>query len=224
MDKPDPHIRIFLADDHEVVRRGVTNVLTTVPGFHVVGEAATIEQSLTGIRTTRPDVVVLDTRLRDGSGIDVCRVVRSALPDTTYCLFLTSCDDSDAVLAAVLAGASGYLKKEVRSTALVDAIRQVAAGRSLLDPQVIAQAMAQVRRAANTDERLSSLTDRERDVLELIAEGLTNREIARRLYFSEKTVKNNVSSLLRKLGLERRTQAAVFRTSVRDATSSREDR
>lgn len=206
------------------MRRGVTNVLTTVPGFHVVGEAATIEQSLTGIRTTRPDVVVLDTRLRDGSGIDVCRVVRSALPDTTYCLFLTSCDDSDAVLAAVLAGASGYLKKEVRSTALVDAIRQVAAGRSLLDPQVIAQAMAQVRRAANTDERLSSLTDRERDVLELIAEGLTNREIARRLYFSEKTVKNNVSSLLRKLGLERRTQAAVFRTSVRDATSSREDR
>lgn len=224
MDKPDPHIRIFLADDHEVVRRGVTNVLTTVPGFHVVGEAATIEQSLTGIKTTRPDVVVLDTRLRDGSGIDVCRVVRSALPDTTYCLFLTSCDDSDAVLAAVLAGASGYLKKEVRSTALVDAIRQVAAGRSLLDPQVIAQAMAQVRRAANTDERLSSLTDRERDVLELIAEGLTNREIARRLYFSEKTVKNNVSSLLRKLGLERRTQAAVFRTSVRDATFSREDR
>jgi two-component system, NarL family, response regulator DevR len=215
VNQPDPRIQIFLADDHEVVRRGITNVLTAVHGFDVVGEAATVEQSLTGIKATRPDVVVLDTRLRDGSGIDVCRVVRSALPDDTYCLFLTSDDDGDALLAAVLAGASGYLNKEVRSPALVDAIRQVAAGRSLLEPQVIAQAMDQVRRAANTDERLSSLTERERDVLELIAEGLTNREIAQRLFYSEKTVKNNVSSLLRKLGLERRTQAAVFRISLR---------
>ncbi len=162
----------------------------------------------------RPDVAVLDARLPDGSGIDVCREIRSALPDT-YCLILTSYDDQDAVLSSVLAGASGYVLKEVRTSGLVDAIRQVAKGRSLIDPAVIAQVMDRVREGSPTDSRLASLTHREREVLDLIADGLTNRQIGERMFLAEKTVKNYVSSLLGKLGMERRTQAAVFGAEVR---------
>ena len=162
----------------------------------------------------KPDVAVLDARLPDGSGIDVCREIRSALPDT-YCLILTSYDDQDAVLSSVLAGASGYVLKEVRTSGLVDAIRQVALGRSLIDPSVIAQVMDRVREGSPTDSRLASLTQREREVLDLIADGLTNRQIGERMFLAEKTVKNYVSSLLGKLGMERRTQAAVFGAEVR---------
>jgi len=210
----EQHIRIFLLDDHEVVRRGIAELLSAVPGFEIVGEAGTVEQALARVLAAKPDVAVLDARLPDGSGIDVCREIRSALPDT-YCLILTSYDDQDAVLSSVLAGASGYVLKEVRTSGLVDAIKQVALGRSLIDPAVIAQVMDRVREGSPTDSRLASLTQREREVLDLIAEGLTNRQIGERMFLAEKTVKNYVSSLLGKLGMERRTQAAVFGAEVR---------
>jgi two-component system response regulator DevR len=210
----EQHIRIFLLDDHEVVRRGIAELLGAVPGFEIVGEAGTVEQALPRVLAAKPDVALLDARLPDGSGIDVCRDIRSALP-ATYCLILTSYDDQDAVLSSVLAGASGYVLKEVRTSGLVDAIRQVAIGRSLIDPSVIAQVMERVRDGSPTDSRLASLTQREREVLDLIAEGLTNRQIGERMFLAEKTVKNYVSHLLAKLGLERRTQAAVLATELR---------
>jgi two-component system, NarL family, response regulator DevR len=209
-----PHIRIFLLDDHEVVRRGIAELLSTVEGFEVVGEAGTATEAVSRVLASRPDVAVLDARLPDGSGIDVCREIRSALP-STYCLILTSYDDQDAVLASVLAGASGYVLKEVRTAGLVDAIRQVAMGRSLIDPGLITQVMDRVRQGTPTDNRLEALTQREREVLELIADGLTNRQIGERMFLAEKTVKNYVSSLLAKLGMERRTQAAVFGAEIR---------
>lgn len=214
MTETEQHVRIFLLDDHEVVRRGIAELLSAVPGFEIVGEAGTVEQALARVLAAKPDVAVLDARLPDGSGIDVCREIRSALPDT-YCLILTSYDDQDAVLSSVLAGASGYVLKEVRTSGLVDAIRQVALGRSLIDPAVIAQVMDRVREGSPTDSRLASLTQREREVLDLIADGLTNRQIGERMFLAEKTVKNYVSSLLGKLGMERRTQAAVFGAEVR---------
>jgi two-component system response regulator DevR len=210
----EQHVRIFLLDDHEVVRRGIAELLGAVPGFEIVGEAGTVEQALARVLAAKPDVAVLDARLPDGSGIDVCREIRSALPET-YCLILTSYDDQDAVLSSVLAGASGYVLKEVRTSGLVDAIKQVAMGRSLIDPAVIAQVMDRVRDGSPTDSRLASLTQREREVLDLIADGLTNRQIGERMFLAEKTVKNYVSSLLGKLGMERRTQAAVFGAEVR---------
>jgi two-component system, NarL family, response regulator DevR len=217
---PDPQteadrpIRIFLLDDHEVVRRGIAELLATVPGFEIVGEAGNAEQALSRVLACQPDVALLDARLPDGSGIDVCRDIRSASP-STYCLILTSYDDQDAVLASVLAGASGYVLKEVRTSGLVDAIKQVAMGRSLIDPAIIAKVMARVREGSPNDIRLASLTQREREVLDLISEGMTNRQIGERLFLAEKTVKNYVSSLLGKLGMERRTQAAVFGAEVR---------
>ena len=213
MTEPLGAIRIFLLDDHEVVRRGIAELLAAVPGFDVVGEAGTVEQALPRVLATRPDVAILDARLPDGSGIDVCRDIRSALP-STYCLILTSYDDEDAVLSAVLAGASGYVLKEVRTSGLVDAIKQAALGRSLIDPAVIGQVMERVRTGTRTDNRLAALTAREREVLGLIAEGLTNRQIGDRMFLAEKTVKNYVSSLLSKLGMQRRTQAAVFGAEV----------
>jgi two-component system response regulator DevR len=211
---PD-EVRIFLLDDHEVVRRGIAELLEHVPGFSVVGEAGTAEQAVARVIACRPDVAVLDMRLPDGSGIDVCRDIRSALPET-HCLILTSYDDQDAVLSAVLAGASGYVLKEIRTTDLIDAIRQAAMGRTLIDPTVIAQVMDRVREGNPTDVRLAGVTDREREVLDLIAEGMTNRQIGEQLFLAEKTVKNYVSSLLGKLGMERRTQAAVFGATLRE--------
>jgi two-component system response regulator DevR len=206
-------VRVFLLDDHEVVRRGIAELLNAVPGFEIVGEAGTAEQALPRVLASRPDVAILDARLPDGSGIDVCRGIRSALP-STYCLILTSYDDEEAVLSAVLAGASGYVLKEVRTSGLVDAIEQAAQGRSLINPAVIAQVMNRVREGSPTDNRLAALTTREREVLELIAEGLSNRQISERMFLAEKTVKNYVSSLLGKLGMERRTQAAVFGAEI----------
>ncbi len=207
-------IRIFLLDDHEVVRRGIAELLSDVDGFEVVGESGSAAQALPRVLASRPDVAILDMRLPDGSGIDVCRDIRSALP-TTYCLILTSYDDEDAVLSSVLAGASGYVLKEVRTSGLVDAIRQVAMGRSLIDPTVIGQVMARVRQSETGDPRVAGLTEREREVLDLIADGLTNREIGERLFLTEKTVKNYATSLFAKLGLQRRSQAAVLGAELR---------
>ena len=211
-------IRVFLLDDHEIVRRGIANLLTSEPDIEIVGEAGTAAEALARIPAARPDIAVLDARLPDGSGIDVCRDIRSGHP-TIRCLILTSYDDNDAVFAAVMAGASGYLLKEVRGASLVDAIRQVAAGRSLLDPSVTERLLDKLRQPAEVDHRLSALTEREREILDLIADGLTNRQIGERLFLAEKTVKNYVSGLLAKLGMQRRTQAAVYGSQLREEGS-----
>jgi two-component system response regulator DevR len=215
-ERGDEPIRVFLLDDHEIVRRGLADLLETEPGITVVGEAGTAAEALNRIPAALPDVAVLDARLPDGSGIDVCRDIRSSMP-AVRCLILTSYDDNDAVFAAVMAGAAGYLLKEIRGSSLVDAIRQVAAGKSLLDPNVTERLLTRLRDGAPKDERLASLTDREREVLGLITEGMTNRQIGERLFLAEKTVKNYVSGLLAKLGMERRTQAAVYGADVRRA-------
>jgi two-component system response regulator DevR len=207
-------IRVFLLDDHEIVRRGIADVLEEQPGIVVVGEAATAGEALRRIPAARPHVAVLDARLPDGSGIDVCRDIRSSAPDVR-CLILTSYDDNDALFAAVMAGAAGYLLKEVRGTSLIDAVRQVAAGKSLLDPAVTGRLLTRLREGAPQDARLASLTDREREILGLITDGMTNRQIGERLFLAEKTVKNYVSGLLAKLGMQRRTQAAVYGSEVR---------
>jgi two-component system response regulator DevR len=207
-------IRVFLLDDHEVVRRGIADLLETEAGIRVVGEAGSAAEALRRIPAARPDVAILDARLPDGSGIDVCRDIRSEMPEVN-CLILTSYDDDDAIFAAVMAGAAGYLLKEIRGTSLVDAARQVAAGKSLLDPSVTGRLLSRLRDGAPKDTRLASLTDREREILGLIADGLTNRQIGERLFLAEKTVKNYVSGLLAKLGMQRRTQAAVFGAETR---------
>jgi two-component system response regulator DevR len=207
-------IRVFLLDDHEIVRRGIADLLEAEGDIAVVGEAGTAGEALNRIPAARPDVAVLDARLPDGSGIDVCRDIRSALPDIR-CLILTSYDDNDALFAAVMAGAAGYLLKEIRGSGLVDAIRQVAAGKSLLDPTVTGRLLSRLRDGAPKDERLASLSDREREILNLITDGLTNKQIGERLFLAEKTVKNYVSGLLSKLGMERRTQAAVYGAQIR---------
>lgn len=209
----DP-IRVFLLDDHEIVRRGIADLLHAEPGLTVVGEAGTAAEAIRIIPAAAPHVAVLDARLPDGSGIDVCRDIRSSHPEIR-CLILTSYDDNDAIFAAVMAGAAGYLLKEIRGSYLVDAIRQVAAGKSLLDPAVTERLLTRLRDGEAKDERLASLTEREREVLGLITEGLTNREIGERLFLAEKTVKNYVSGLLAKLGMQRRTQAAVYGADVR---------
>jgi two-component system, NarL family, response regulator DevR len=207
-------IRVFLLDDHEIVRRGIADVLEEQPGIVVVGEAATAGEALRRIPAARPHVAVLDARLPDGSGIDVCRDIRSSAPEVR-CLILTSYDDNDALFAAVMAGAAGYLLKEVRGTSLIDAVRQVAAGKSLLDPAVTGRLLTRLREGAPQDARLASLTDREREILGLITDGMTNKQIGERLFLAEKTVKNYVSGLLAKLGMQRRTQAAVYGSEVR---------
>jgi two-component system, NarL family, response regulator DevR len=212
---PDP-VRVFLLDDHEIVRRGIADLLEAESGITVVGEAGTAAEALRRIPAVQPDVAVLDARLPDGSGIDVCRDIRSALPQVR-CLILTSYDDNDAIFAAVMAGAAGYLLKQIRGSSLVDAIRQVALGKSLLDPAVTERLLTRLREGAPQDARLASLTDREREILGLITEGLTNKQIGERLFLAEKTVKNYVSGLLSKLGMQRRTQAAVYGSHVRKA-------
>jgi two-component system response regulator DevR len=211
---PAGSITVFLLDDHEIVRRGIADLLDAAPDITVVGDAGTASQALARITALRPQVAVLDGRLPDGSGIDVCREIRSSLPETR-CIILTSYDDDDAILAAVMAGAAGYLLKEIKGSNLIDAIRQVAAGRSLLDPSVTERVLARLRDGDQKDPRFASLTARERDVLDLVTDGLTNREIGERLFLAEKTVKNYVSVMLNKLGMERRTQAAVFGAEMR---------
>lgn len=210
----DNTIRVFLLDDHEIVRRGLIDLINAEAGLSVVGEAGTAAEALHRIPAVRPQVAILDARLPDGSGIDVCRDIRSSMPEVR-CIVLTSYDDNDAVFAAVMAGAAGYLLKEIRGTNLIAAIHHVAAGRSLLDPNVTERLLTRLRDGEPKDERLASLTTREREILALIADGLTNRQIGERLYLAEKTVKNHVSALLAKLGMERRTQAAVYGSRIR---------
>jgi two-component system response regulator DevR len=207
--------RIFLLDDHEIVRRGVADLLNSVPDFEVIGEAGTVAEALRRLPAAIPDVAILDGRLPDGSGIEVCRIIREQNPDVK-CLILTSYDDDEAIFAAVLAGAAGYVLKQIRGSNLIDAVRQVAAGQSLLDPTVTARVLQRIREGKQEDARLASLNAQERKILILIAEGLTNRQIGERLFLAEKTVKNNVSSLLAKLGMQRRTQAAVFGANLKD--------
>lgn len=207
--EPPAQIRVFLLDDHEVVRRGLAELLSIESDITVVGESGTAKEAVTRIKATRPHVAVLDVRLPDGSGVEVCREVRSHDP-TVQALMLTSYADDEALFDSIMAGASGYCLKDIRGHDLVGAIRSVAAGRSLLDPVATARVLAKLRGAQEADSRLSSLTAQERRILELIGEGLTNRQIGERLHLAEKTVKNYVSSLLGKLGLERRTQAAAY--------------
>jgi len=208
-------IRVFLLDDHELVRRGVANLLDAEPDLEVVGEASTAAQARGRIAATLPDVAILDVRVPDGSGIDVCRALRAA-HSPVRCIMLTAYDDEEAVLAAVIAGASGYVLKDIGGSNLVDSVRKVAAGRSLLSPELTRRVSARLRNPRPTDERLASLSLRERQVLALIADGMTNRQIGEVLSLAEKTVKNYVSSLLTKLGLQRRTQAAVFQLESRN--------
>jgi two-component system, NarL family, response regulator DevR len=202
-------IRVFLLDDHEVVRRGLRELLEDEPDIEVVGEAESAASALRRIPALRVDVAVLDARLGDGSGIDVCREIRSR-DESIRAIILTSYDDDDALFAAIMAGSAGYVLKQIHGTDLVDGIRRVAAGQSLLDPALIARVLQRVRDGSGPPDELAVLTEQERKILACIAEGMTNRQIGERLFLAEKTVKNYVSSLLAKLGLERRTQAAVL--------------
>ncbi|WP_438295500.1 response regulator [Streptomyces sp. HUAS TT7] len=210
---------MFLLDDHEVVRRGLHDLLDAEPGIEVVGEASTAEQALARGPALRPHVAVLDVRLPDSDGITVCRELRSRMPELA-CLMLTSFDDEDALLDAIMAGAAGYVLKQIKGSDLVSAVRAVATGQSMLDPATTARLMHSLRAPEAgkppEDERLAALSERERAVLELIGEGLTNSQIAGQLYLSEKTVKNHISRLLAKLGVERRVQAAVIAAQVRE--------
>ncbi len=212
-----PQVRVFLLDDHEIVRRGVRELLEAEDDLVVVGEASTVAEALARVPAVRPDVAVLDVRLPDGDGIRVCRELRSADP-ALACLMLTSFADDDALLGAIMAGAAGYVLKQVRGGDLVGAVRTVAAGGSLLDPRATLQVLDRMRTQVSAADPLAGLTQQERRILDLIGEGLTNRQIGERMFLAEKTVKNYVSSLLSKLGLDRRTQAAVLVTGLhRDA-------
>ncbi|QYF74816.1 response regulator transcription factor [Cryobacterium sp. PAMC25264] len=206
-------IRVFLVDDHEVVRRGIADMINAEPDLEVVGEASTARQAVARVAATVPDVAVLDVRLPDGSGIDVCRTIRSANP-VVQCLMLTAYDDDEASYSAVLAGAAGYVLKDIRGQHLVESIRRVARGESLVQKAVTRKVVTELTGTA-ADSPASNLTTRERQVLELIAEGLTNRQIGDQLDLAEKTVKNYVSGLLAKLGMARRTQAAVYGAGLR---------
>jgi DNA-binding NarL/FixJ family response regulator len=208
-------IRVFLLDDHEVVRRGLRELLEAEDDLEVVGEAGSAEDAMARIPPTRPDVAVLDVRLPDGNGVEVCREIRSTHPEI-QCLILTSFADDEALFQSIMAGAAGYVLKQIKGTDLVDAVRRVADGQSLLDPAVTSRVLERLRTPPETDERLARLTEQERKILDLIADGLTNRQIAERVHLAEKTVKNYVSNLLTKLGMERRTQAAVYAAGLRD--------
>jgi two-component system response regulator DevR len=206
-------IRVFLLDDHEVVRRGLADLLLSAGDIEVVGESGLALEAVRRIPALKPDVAILDARLPDGSGIDVCRDVR-AVDSSIKGLILTSYEDDEALFAAIMAGASGYVLKQIRGTDLVDAVRRVAAGQSMLDPAVTQRVLERIRNGVEQPNELKSLSAQERRVLEYIAQGLTNREIAAEMFLAEKTVKNYVSGLLAKLGLERRTQAAVLATRL----------
>src|SRR6478735_8237089 len=208
-------IRVYLLDDHEVVRQGLRALLESAGDIEVVGESGSAVDATHRIPALRPDVAVLDARLPDGSGIEVCREVRAVDP-SIGALILTSYDDDEALFAAIMAGAAGYVLKEIKGRDLVSAIRQVAEGKSLIDPSLTARVLERVRNPPQTAPELAELTDQELKLLELIAEGLTNRQIGERMFLAEKTVKNYVSSILAKLGLERRTQAAVLASKLLD--------
>ncbi|MEU7587841.1 response regulator transcription factor [Micromonospora sp. NPDC049230] len=206
-------IRVFLLDDHEVVRRGICELLTQDGDIEVVGESGSAVEAAHRIPALRPDVAILDARLPDGNGIDVCRDVR-AIDPTIHGLILTSYDDDEALFAAIMAGAAGYVLKQIRGIDLLDAVRRVAAGQSLLDPAVTARVLSRIRDGVEAPDELKSLTDQELKILRHIAQGMTNKEIAQEMFLADKTVKNYVSSVLTKLGLERRTQAAVLATNL----------
>ena len=217
-------LRIFLVDDHEVVRAGLRSLLEAESDLEVVGEAGTVAEALARIPPTRPDVAILDVRLPDGSGVEVCREIRSQVPETA-CLMLTSYADDEALFAAIMAGAAGYVLKQVGGTDLVEDVRRVAAGQSLLDPALTQRIIERMQAGPEEDPRLAGLTPQERRILDLIAEGQTNRQIAASLFLAEKTVKNYVSNLLAKLGMERRTQAATYaaRLDERNARAAEKD-
>ena len=202
-------IRVFLVDDHEIVRRGIADIIDAAGDLQVVGESGTVRGTLGRVAATLPDVVVLDVRLGDGNGVDLCRDIRSAFPDIA-CLMLTAFDDDEASRLAVVAGAAGYVLKDIRGQKLVDGIRLVARGQSLIASGLRDRVAAELHRPMMSADAAISLTLRESQVLQLIADGLTNRQIGERLELAEKTVKNYVSSLLAKLGMESRTQAAVY--------------
>jgi DNA-binding NarL/FixJ family response regulator len=207
-------IRVFLVDDHEVVRRGVAALLESEDDIEIIGEAGTAEQAVARIPALRPDVAVLDVRLPDGNGVEVCREVRSRTPGLS-CLMLTSFADDDALFDAVMAGAAGYVLKQIHGSDLVGAVRTVAGGESLLDPQTTASMLRRLRDQATRKDPLAVLTGQERHILELIGEGMTNRQIGERLFLAEKTVKNYVSNLLAKLDMRRRTQAAALAAQLK---------
>jgi two-component system, NarL family, response regulator DevR len=211
--QPPGKITVFLLDDHEIVRRGVRELLEAEPDIEVIGEAGTAASALARIPALKPDVAVLDVRLPDGDGVMVCREIRSHMPDLA-CLMLTSFGDDEALFNAIMAGASGYVLKQIRGTDLVGAVRTIASGESLLDPEAARKVMQRMRDQASKADPLAGLTGQERRILELIGEGLTNRQIGERMYLAEKTVKNYVSALFAKLGMERRTQAAALATRV----------
>ncbi len=217
-------LRVFLLDDHQVVRTGLRALLEAADDIVVVGEAGTVAEALARIPSTHPEVAILDVRLPDGSGVEVCREIRSSAPEIA-CVMLTSYADDEALFSAIMAGASGYVLKQVEGRDLVDDIRRVAAGQSLLDPVLTERVLRRLREGPKEDPRLASLTPQERRILDLIAEGQTNRQIADAMYLAEKTVKNYVSNVLAKLGMERRTQAASYaaRLDERSQQSTRID-
>ncbi|EME22950.1 LuxR family transcriptional regulator [Rhodococcus triatomae BKS 15-14] len=206
--------RLYLVDDHEIVRRGLVDLLGAAPDLIVVGEASSVAEALASVPADGVDVAVLDVRLPDGSGVELCRELRSRMPGLR-CLMLTSYSDDEALFDAVMAGASGYLLKQILGIDLIEAVRTVAAGGSLLDDRETAAVLARIRAQRNQSGLVEELTDQERAVFELIGEGLTNREIGARMHLAEKTVKNYVSRLLAKLGMQRRTQAAVLATELK---------
>ena len=214
--KPSRPLTLLIVDDHEVVRQGLAALLGRRAEFHVVAEAGTVAEAVAAARKFRPDLVVMDVRLPDGSGIEACREIRAEMPDT-HVVMLTSYPDEDAVLSAIIAGASGYLLKQVRARDLVAALEAVGRGESLLDPAVTGRVLERIRRIATADQpdELAQLTSQEQKILLLVAEGKTNKEIAAEVFLSDKTVKNYVSSILAKLNLERRAQAAAYMARMR---------
>jgi DNA-binding NarL/FixJ family response regulator len=214
-------VRVFLLDDHEIVRQGLRALIESEPDMEVVGEAGTAATAMARIAGVTVDVAVLDVRLPDGSGVEVCREIRSVYPDVA-CLMLTSFADDEALLASIMAGAAGYVLKEVRSSSLIDDIRVVAGGGSLVDPGLAARVIDRLQHPPEEDHRLASLTEQERRILDHLALGQTNRQIAEEMYLAEKTVKNYVSNLLLKLGMKRRTEAAVFAVRLEEGRSTTE--
>ena len=210
-------IRVFLLDDHEIVRTGLRSLLESTEDIEVVGEAGTVAEALSRIPALRPDVAILDVRLPDGSGVEVCRDIRDRMP-ATACVILTSYADDEALFASIMAGSSGYILKQVGGNSLIDDVRRVAAGESLLDPALADRVLRRLREGPEEDPLLASLTQQERRILDLIAEGKTNRQIAEAMFLAEKTIKNYVSNLLTKLGMQRRTQAASFATRIHERT------
>ena len=214
-------IRVFLLDDQEIVRRGVRELLESTGTMTVVGEAGTAEEAYGRIPATAPDVAVLDVRLPDGNGVEVCREIRSKHPEI-HCLMLTSYSDDEALFDAIMAGADGYVLKQIKTSDLVDAVTKIAAGESLLDPKLSAKVLDRLRNGEAEDDRLKHLTEQERRILALLAEGLTNRQIADQMFLAEKTVKNYVSNLLAKMGMSRRTEAAVYAARQADRAARRD--